>query len=44
VTVIFLAAAIVALVAPQTYIAPFMWCVAFATPVIEAIMVRRIRN
>jgi uncharacterized membrane protein len=39
-TGIFLAAALVALVAPQTYIAPFMLCGAFATPVIEAVMLR----
>jgi uncharacterized membrane protein len=37
---IFFAATFVALVAPQTYIAPFMWCGAFATPVIEAIIAR----
>jgi uncharacterized membrane protein len=43
-TVIFFGASFVALVAPQTYIAPFMWCGAFATPVIEAIMARRRRN
>src|SRR5215471_15524265 len=43
-TAIFLAATFVALVAPQTFIAPFMWCGAFATPVIEAIIARRRRN
>jgi uncharacterized membrane protein len=43
-TVIFLAAALVALVAPQTYIAPFMWLSAFATPIIESIVLRRRRN
>jgi uncharacterized membrane protein len=43
VTAIFFAATFVALVSPQTYIAPFMWCGAFATPVIEAIMARRRR-
>jgi len=43
-TAIFFAATFVALVAPQTYIAPFMWCSAFATPVLEAIMARRRRN
>ena len=37
---IFLAATFVALFAPQTHIAPFMWCGAFATPVIEAIIAR----
>jgi len=37
---IFFAATFIALVAPQTYIAPFMWCGAFATPVIEAIIAR----
>jgi uncharacterized membrane protein len=43
-TATFFSATFVALVAPQTYIAPFMWCGAFATPVIEAIMARRRRN
>jgi len=43
-TGIFFAATFVALVAPQTHIAPFMWCGAFATPVIDAIMARRRRN
>jgi uncharacterized membrane protein len=43
-TVIFLAATFVALVAPQTYIAPFMWCGAFVTPVVDAIIGRRSRN
>jgi hypothetical protein len=43
-TAIFLAATFVALVAPQTYIAPFMWCGAFATPVVDAIIARRSRN
>jgi uncharacterized membrane protein len=38
---VFFAATVVALVAPQAYIAPFMWCGAFATPVIEAIIARR---
>jgi uncharacterized membrane protein len=41
---IFFAATFVALFAPQTYIAPFMWCGAFATPVIEAIIARRNRH
>jgi uncharacterized membrane protein len=44
VTAIFFAASFVALVAPQTYIAPFMWCGAFAAPVIDAIMASRRRN
>jgi uncharacterized membrane protein len=43
-TAVFFAATFVALVAPQTYIAPFMWCGAFATPVVEAIMARRRRS
>jgi uncharacterized membrane protein len=43
-TVIFLAAVLVALVAPQTYITPFMWLSAFATPIIDTIMLRRRRN
>jgi len=43
-TAIFFAATFVALVAPQTYIAPFMWCGAFATPVVDAIIARRRRN
>jgi len=43
-TAIFFAATFVALVAPQTYVAPFMWCGAFATPFVEAIMARRSRN
>ena len=38
VTGIFIAAAFVALVASQTYVVPFVWCSAFAAPVIEAIM------
>jgi uncharacterized membrane protein len=38
---IFFAATFVALMAPQTSIAPFMWCGAFATPVVEAIIARR---
>jgi uncharacterized membrane protein len=37
---IFFVATFVALFAPQTHIAPFMWCGAFATPVVEAIMAR----
>jgi flagellin-like protein len=43
-TTIFVAATFVALVAPQTYIAPVMWLGAFASPVIEAIVTRRRRN
>jgi uncharacterized membrane protein len=39
-SVIFFVATFVALFAPQTHIAPFMWCGAFATPVVEAIMAR----
>jgi uncharacterized membrane protein len=41
---IFFTATFVAFVAPQTYITPFMWCGAFATPVIEAILATRRRN
>jgi uncharacterized membrane protein len=41
---IFFTATFVAFIAPQTYIAPFMWCGAFATPVIEPILARRRRN
>ena len=37
---IFFAATFVALFAPQTHIAPFMWVGAFATPVVEAIIAR----
>ena len=37
---IFFVATFVALFAPQTHIAPFMWCGAFATPVVEAIMTK----
>ena len=43
-TIIFFVATFVALVTPHAHIAPFMWCGAFATPVIEAIMARRRRN
>ena len=42
-TVIFIAAAFVALVASRTYIAQFMLCGAFAAPVIEAILAARRR-
>jgi len=35
---IFIAATFVASVASQTYVVPFVWCSAFAAPVIEAIM------
>jgi len=41
---IFFVATFVALFAPQTHIAPFMWCGAFATPVVDAIIARRRRN
>jgi uncharacterized membrane protein len=41
---IFFTATLVAFLAPQTNIAPFMWCGAFATPVIEPILARRRRN
>jgi flagellin-like protein len=43
-TVIFIAATFVALVASQTYIVPFMWCGAFATPVIEVVLDARRRD
>ena len=43
-TVIFIAATFVALVASQTYIAQLMWCGAFTTPVIEAILDARRRD
>src|SRR5262249_1448388 len=38
---IFFAATFIAWVAPQTSIAPFMWCGAFTTPITEAIISRR---
>jgi uncharacterized membrane protein len=41
---IFFVAAFIAAVAPQTHIVPFLWCGAFAAPVIEAIMARRGRE
>ena len=37
---IFFTAIFFALFAPQTHIAPFMWCGAFATPIVEAIIAR----
>jgi TMEM175 potassium channel family protein len=43
-TAVFVAATLVALVAPQTYIAPLMWFGAFASPVVEAIRARRRRG
>jgi uncharacterized membrane protein len=43
-TVIFLAATFLAFVAPQTSFAQFMWCGAFAAPVIETITTRRRRH
>ena len=43
-TVLFIAATSVALVASQTYIVQLMWCGAFATPVIEAILDARRRD
>lgn len=41
---IFFSAILVALSAPQTYIAPFMWCGAFATPIVETVVARRRRS
>jgi uncharacterized membrane protein len=41
VTGIFIAATLVAMVASQTYIVPFVWCSAFAAPVIDATMAAR---
>jgi uncharacterized membrane protein len=43
-TVIFSTATLVALVTSQTYLVQFMWCGAFATPIIEAIMDARRRD
>jgi flagellin-like protein len=40
-TAVFVAATFVALLAPQTYVAPFMWCGAFASPLVEAMLARR---
>lgn len=41
---VFVLATVLALVAPQTYIAQFMWCCAYATPVIDGIFEKRRRN
>lgn len=42
--IVFVLAAVFALVAPQTYIAQFIWCCAYLTPVIDGIFERRRRN
>jgi uncharacterized membrane protein len=41
---VFVVATFFALVAPQTYIAQFLWCFAFAAPVIDGIFERRRRK
>jgi hypothetical protein len=43
-TFTFITATFVALVTSQTYIVQFMWCGAFATPIIEAVMDARRRD
>jgi uncharacterized membrane protein len=42
--IVFVLATVFALVAPQTYIAQFMWCCAYATPMIDGIFEKRRRN
>jgi uncharacterized membrane protein len=42
--IIFVLATIFALIAPQTYIAPWLWSCAFATPLVDGIFARRGRN
>ncbi len=41
---VFVLATVFALVAPQTYIAQFMWCCAYVTPVIDGIFEKRRRT
>jgi uncharacterized membrane protein len=43
-TAIFILATFSALIAPQTYIAKFIWCFAFATPMIEGFLEKRRQN
>src|ERR1700733_6751989 len=43
-TAIFILATLSALIAPQTYIAKFIWCFAFATPMIEGFLEKRRQN
>jgi hypothetical protein len=42
--IVFVLATIFALVAPQTYIAQFIWCCAYVTPVIDGVFEKRRRN
>jgi uncharacterized membrane protein len=41
---VFVLATVFALVAPQTYIAQFMWCCGYATPMIDGIFEKRRRD